>query len=436
MAVATTVDLVTAPYPPREAIRAWFDAGAYARGTVYARQGAVLSARAREQGHGLVVVGQVRGTATLPYDVEVGTWRTSDGWRVDAECSCPVGVDCKHAAAVLVSLSEDADPPTPAWEQTLGSALEQLETPQTPVALRTPLALMIDHKTPSNRWGGGTRRHQLTVRPVQRGVNGTWVKAGVSWSQVRHMAYQGRHDPAHVELLTTMEAAFLHGYSNHDPQLLNLERLLWPLLRQCTEIGLELVPGTSLTSIEVTGPRRLSSDVAAVGDEVPGGTLELRTGILLDDEEWWPAPGRAVEFIGHPAHGVALLREVPPPGRRTTRSRWHHSRTTSAPTPNASSTSRSASPPGTADSSNRTTCHGCDDGSPSPRATARSSCPALPCHVWSSPSPGAPGTGRRPRGPGATTPSGSPSTRSTGSTRCATSTPRRRSSTPSGATPT
>lgn len=318
MVVAATVVPVTATYPPADAIRACFDAGAFARGVEYARQGAVLSARAREQGHGVVVAGQVRGTAATPYSVEVGTWRTTEGWQVDAECSCPVRVDCKHAAAVLMSLTHDSDPPTPAWEQALGSALEGLEDLQAPAALRTPLALMVDHKTPSNRWGGTARRHQLTLRPVQRGVNGTWVKTGVSWSQVRHMAYQGQHDPAHVELLTTMEAAFLHGYSSHDPQLLNLEGLLWPLLTQCAQVGMPLVPGSSLTSVEVAGPQRLSSDVARTGDEVPDGTLDLRTGILTDDGEWWPEADRHVEFIGHPAHGVALLREVPPPGRRRT----------------------------------------------------------------------------------------------------------------------
>ncbi len=72
------------------------------------------------------LTGLVQGGAPAPYRTTVV--RTDDGrvgWA--AACTCPVGDDCKHAVAVLLSLRElirsspggPARPPARTWEQEL-----------------------------------------------------------------------------------------------------------------------------------------------------------------------------------------------------------------------------------------------------------------------------------------------------------------------------
>lgn len=47
---------------------------------------------------------EVQGTARTPYDVHVNFYHDTDGKVFfDAECSCPVGYQCKHAAATLIA---------------------------------------------------------------------------------------------------------------------------------------------------------------------------------------------------------------------------------------------------------------------------------------------------------------------------------------------
>ncbi|MDD4967423.1 SWIM zinc finger family protein, partial [Halothiobacillus sp.] len=47
---------------------------------------------------------EVQGTARTPYDVHINFYHdTGDKVFFDAECSCPVGYQCKHAAATLIA---------------------------------------------------------------------------------------------------------------------------------------------------------------------------------------------------------------------------------------------------------------------------------------------------------------------------------------------
>ena len=47
--------------------------------------------------------GKVQGTQRQPYRVHVNFERDQGDLSVDGECSCPVGVDCKHVAALLIA---------------------------------------------------------------------------------------------------------------------------------------------------------------------------------------------------------------------------------------------------------------------------------------------------------------------------------------------
>ncbi|HEU0203738.1 MAG TPA: SWIM zinc finger family protein [Burkholderiaceae bacterium] len=60
---------------------------------------------------------EVRGTAPAPYqlEVEIGEDPVSPGAVLTGQCSCPVGYNCKHAAAALIA-HFGLLPPAPARE--------------------------------------------------------------------------------------------------------------------------------------------------------------------------------------------------------------------------------------------------------------------------------------------------------------------------------
>ena len=283
-------------------MRQWFTDITVERGLKYHASGHVVEASAHPSGNGYIVTGLVRGNRAAPYRVEVGIWVSGPRWQIDSECTCPVGYDCKHAVAVLASISGQQRTTQPAWERDLSAALSDLEKLRAPSAATTDLALVVDLSV-NNRWGS-ENSYSLSLRPVRRGKNGNWVKTGASWSELRYTAaYGGTFDAAQVAALTAMSSTFLQSYSNQNPQLLTLNDLLWPLLRRCSDVGVALVPGTSLSSVEVIEPQSVTTDARRVG-----GSTELRTGLRIDDQ-WWPDAGHEAAFIGRPAHGVALLRE-------------------------------------------------------------------------------------------------------------------------------
>jgi len=53
--------------------------------------------------HGMSLSGKVQGTRASPYDVQAHLIESGRGLHAEGECSCPVGVDCKHVAALLIA---------------------------------------------------------------------------------------------------------------------------------------------------------------------------------------------------------------------------------------------------------------------------------------------------------------------------------------------
>ncbi len=81
-------------------VRAAFDPATFQRGRQYAVGGAV---RALEvSGNGYRLSGRVQGTTRQPYRVQV-TIGDGRGRRIVSFCSCPVGDQCKHGAALLLA---------------------------------------------------------------------------------------------------------------------------------------------------------------------------------------------------------------------------------------------------------------------------------------------------------------------------------------------
>jgi superfamily II DNA or RNA helicase len=76
------------------------------RGRTYQKQGRVRDLAFHDGGE--AIAARVTGTAPRPYRVEIALFSPNDGrWpitRFETRCTCPVGIDCKHAAAVLFEI--------------------------------------------------------------------------------------------------------------------------------------------------------------------------------------------------------------------------------------------------------------------------------------------------------------------------------------------
>src|SRR4051794_7797559 len=64
----------------------------------YLRDGRVLAFEQDDE----VVFGQVLGTARRPYEQTIDVEAVRGSVSIAGECTCPVGFNCKHVAAVLL----------------------------------------------------------------------------------------------------------------------------------------------------------------------------------------------------------------------------------------------------------------------------------------------------------------------------------------------
>lgn len=81
-----------------EALRAALGSSHYARGLAYAQEERVLALN-EEEGR---MVSEVRGSGRHTYRQEIAISATSRHLVIAGNCSCPVGFNCKHVAAVLI----------------------------------------------------------------------------------------------------------------------------------------------------------------------------------------------------------------------------------------------------------------------------------------------------------------------------------------------
>ena len=102
-------------------IQSWVG-GTYAqRGRTYFRNGRVVDIRWRDE----VLTGKVQGTEEEPYTVKIKFIRNGNG--LEGDCSCPMGYDCKHVAAVLYAYA--SAPPPKSHSAPLDKSLAKLDQP-------------------------------------------------------------------------------------------------------------------------------------------------------------------------------------------------------------------------------------------------------------------------------------------------------------------
>ncbi|MGY1746734.1 SNF2-related protein [Blastococcus sp. SYSU D00695] len=278
---------------------------AHRRGVAYAREGRVFDLEWRPGG--LEGGADVAGSGGLLYHVFARYDRAASRWR--GACSCPVAVDCKHVAAMLVAAREAGpiavDPygppiavpaPLPTWERLL---TDLVAAPGARPLV--PMGVQFRVEEPPGR------PPSIRLQPVVPGARARWVRSGVSWRNLPHERQTNR-DPAHVAaLLELYEASRARGQTSWygpaaEPAVLLAEfgPGLWPALRRAVDDGVTLLtkPGDPVRLLPEPG-----EVVVDVHDDGMGG-LRLEPVVRLADGATVPAAD--LVLLGDPVHGAAL----------------------------------------------------------------------------------------------------------------------------------
>ncbi|MGH4024929.1 MAG: SNF2-related protein [Pseudonocardiaceae bacterium] len=296
----------------------------YLRGVRYAQQRAVVNMQ--WDGTESALQGTVRGSGGRFYTTVV-YFALRDGSDLEfefGECSCPVGYDCKHAAALALTAAGAAGPrtgksragairnrPAETWERSLGSLLAPDPTGSKSSSGGTALAIELTLSAdshPSPRPGTGPKLLARLVRPGKTG----WVNGGLSWSRLGSLHYQGDYRESHVRLLRELYSLYQSRtgpsgyYSYGEDKTVDLavfgSRQLWPILDEAAAIGLQLVHGRkALGAVERYGHAELCLDVT--GGQGPG-SLVVAPVLRVDGTEGDAVP---VRFIGTEGHGVVYV---------------------------------------------------------------------------------------------------------------------------------
>jgi superfamily II DNA or RNA helicase len=310
---------------------AYFSATSFDRGARYAREGRVQSPHwdADECTLSASVVGHGAIYSTTAYFEDDG----DEIAFVEGECTCPIGINCKHVvAAVLAASGRSGKTPQagPAAELTAYRQALQGSTPQTStspshpapwerplralLAARTPPAtgnpLAIEFRLTASRYPDhGAPR--LMARLMRPGARGGWVNGSLDWGGLDSWTIRGggfRDD--HVALLNDLLRAYrlrgpyssyMYGYRNE--RSIDLSTFespqLWPLLDKAARLGLPLIHAdASLGELPRPESGQLVLDVTRAGPDSFGIEVILRI-------DGGPVVHLVpVRFIGSPAHGI------------------------------------------------------------------------------------------------------------------------------------
>ena len=215
--------------------------GAFQRGLDYARKGRVRGIGVA--GNGDIISAQSKGSGTHIYQTMVfrkqHDQRSPEAWA--GNCSCPVGANCKHVAALLItarSLAQE-EPHVAApvgqvapWESRLAGLLQLERTPRRRMALE-----IIDD--PGSMWGNPAGPSMLPLIEGKRG----WNRQGASWSQIASGELDDEVDPEVIGVLRElagMAGGYGFYYADDRVSLVTAPAHVWEVLRRGVAAGLTL----------------------------------------------------------------------------------------------------------------------------------------------------------------------------------------------------
>ena len=273
--------------------------GAFKRGSAYARGNRVVSATWDADTDTLS--GSVIGHGAL-YRTIATFVPTGDGTLAleEGTCSCPVGFNCKHVAAIVIVATQGSGArrggkparsapaalrpagPAPvleigggatAWEAPLRALIEA----STIAPIGRPLAIELTVSAVAGR------APRLLARLMRPGARGGWVNGGLNWGTLEPWLREG-YRPDHVELAGELHLAQRSG-QRFGSYFVSAEKALdlgaggarvFALLEEATKMGLVLLDGQHELPDVLAGEVVLDVAVGAQGARV---VPQLRTDV-------------------------------------------------------------------------------------------------------------------------------------------------------------
>ena len=281
---------------------------AFERGLDYARKGRVRGISVA--GDGDIISAQSKGSGAHTYQTMVfrkqGARSAPASWA--GTCSCPVGSDCKHTAALLITARAlaQAEPdvaapsggPAP-WERRLADLLQVERAPRRRMALE-----IIDD--PGNMWGTPAG---LSMLPLIEGKRG-WNRQGAAWTQIVSGGLDDDVDPAVMGVLRElagMAGGYGFYYADDRLSLTTAPAHVWDVLRRGVAAGLTLTTAQRRgMPVYLADGLRGGIHLTREGD----GDIAITPALEIDDVEELrrlQVPGLHLSFslmpIGDPVHG-------------------------------------------------------------------------------------------------------------------------------------
>ena len=281
---------------------------AFERGLDYARKGRVRGISVA--GDGDIISAQSKGSGAHTYQTMVfrkqGARSAPASWA--GTCSCPVGSDCKHTAALLIAArtlaqaEPDAAAPSggPApWESRLADLLQVERAPRRRMALE-----IIDD--PGNMWGTPAG---LSMLPLIEGKRG-WNRQGAAWTQIVSGGLDDDVDPTVMGVLrelSGMAGGYGFYYADDRLSLTTAPARVWDVLRRGVAAGLTLTTAQR-HGMPVYLSEGLRGGVHLTRED--DGDIAITPALEIDDVEELrrlQVPGLRLSFslmpIGDPVHG-------------------------------------------------------------------------------------------------------------------------------------
>ena len=283
---------------------------AYARGRDYARHHRVLDIDPQETDEGLRVRSSVQGSAV--YEQEIYVSQFMDAIEVEGECTCPVGYNCKHVAAVLTSMLEEARPaPLARQRQQIEDWVTRVAAARTPEQWLPELGeqTLLYVLTPSPRQTRRLEVHLQISRVLKNGKGygkprtlGVYEMQGTRIQQVaqpvddtiirllgglsRYYAIELRGDLGAMALMRMLGTGRLHWRDINDRPLRPGEprqlRVAWRPEGDQLHLALDTEPGGAIL-LNVDPPAYVDPQRATVGPLTLDPGLDYRTlDALLD----------------------------------------------------------------------------------------------------------------------------------------------------------
>ena len=281
---------------------------AFERGLNYARKGRVRGIGVA--GDGDIISAQSKGSGAHTYQTmafrKQGARSAAASWA--GTCSCPVGSDCKHTAALLIAAralaqaeSDAAAPsggPAP-WESRLADLLQVERAPRRRMALE-----IIDD--PGNMWGTPAG---LSMLPLIEGKRG-WNRQGAAWTQIVSGGLDDDVDPTVMGVLRElagMAGGYGFYYADDRLSLTTAPAHVWDVLRRGVAAGLTLTTAQR-HGMPVYLSEGLRGGVHLTRED--DGDIAITPALEIDDVEELrrlQVPGLHLSFslipIGDPVHG-------------------------------------------------------------------------------------------------------------------------------------